>query len=447
MLGALEPRERYSHMGIFIEDGTAIRYCTASEDVLKRFPHKADNVVANASRAIAPDSLNEAPTDGFEENHLRFLWPGTITQSIEAAYLSARSSGDEATPHMVHNAELDEDFRIAALTFKPEPIPADGSVTLVHPMLVKTCLTGNFLSAQHQALLDARARIVRYVKDMRCHYRFFSYIRADIGLAEDGPAMFEATMPTFAKGCTGVNSRVDVPTKASAGAQCASMIWLAVQKANADAAAAGVSPAARIILDASTIAPICRDPSYLPPTPDGADRDLPQGGRTADGLYLYTEKKRQNAATTLYDAMHANVIDEIKNSVALQQAFDEATEGEVGAPLWVVLNILTAGTPLALIPAMLGITDEVLQSLIRFFSDIPDPAAPRERSCPEHLADRARRSRYHALAGQARGRRRARPGLRCDCAHRMLPHRYRCRGQHPAHPSASRHLLGRSVLG
>ena len=379
MLSELDPPEEFSHMGIFTKDGTELRHCTTSEEVLKRYPHKAGNIVAGASRTIAPDSLNEAPTDGFEENRLKFQWPGTITQTMEAAFLSSRNHGVEADPHKIHNDDLDEDFRIAALTFKPEPFPAeDGSVRMIWPVLVKTCFNRNLDERQQQAVLDAKQRVVRYVKDIRCHYRFFSYTRADVGERMDGPQVFEKTELAFNSGCTGLNGRVPVPTAATAGAQCASVIWLAVQNANKDARS-GVSPAARITLDSTSIDAdrvwTCEDESYLKPIRAGSDRTTNSGNRTRDGLYFYPKGERLRAAERLYNSLHDNVVKEIEGSANLQAAFDEATEGDVGKPLWVVYNILYAGIPLVLIPAMLGITDAILQALIKFFSDIPDDVA------------------------------------------------------------------------
>jgi hypothetical protein len=379
MLGELDPPEFYSHMGIVVEDQVSIRHCTTSEEVLRRYPHKADGPIADASREIAPDSLNESPTDGFQESNLKFQWPGTITQTVEAAFLSARNRGQEAEPHKIRNSDLNMDFRIAALTFKPEPFPtADGKTRLVHPMLVKTCFNPNHSADQHAAIRDAKARVVQAAKDLRCHYRFYSYTRADVGSVPDGPPVLETTELALAPGCWGLMGRDRVPTPATAGAQCASLVWLAVQRANA-LATAGPVPHARIILDSTTFDSdhvwLCPERSYLPPTRAGSDRILSTGGSTADGLYYYTREERARAGNRLYESLHANVVKQIKESVALQKAFDDATDGDVAKPLLLVYNLLSAGLSFSSIRLLLGVTDEVLRALIRIFSDIPDDLA------------------------------------------------------------------------
>ena len=78
LLESLQPPQHYSHMGIMTRDGTEVRQCTESGEWLRKH---------------AVGTLGY-PTDGFYEKAMRFGWPGTITQTVEAAWRSTR--GDTA---------------------------------------------------------------------------------------------------------------------------------------------------------------------------------------------------------------------------------------------------------------------------------------------------------------------------------------------------------------
>src|SRR5262249_9711085 len=141
-------------------------------------------------------------------------------------------------------------------------------------------------------------------------------------------------------------------------------------------------PLPQIVLDATSIDPghafECSQPSYLPPRRVRADRVTTGGGgqgRTADRLYFYPPSERPPAGEELYTHLQEEVVGEVVYSVQLKTSSDRATAGGVAKPLWVVLNLLSSGVPLALIPGMLGVTDEVMHKLIVLFSDMPDDVA------------------------------------------------------------------------
>jgi len=81
LLESLQPPQHYSHMGIMTRDGVEVRHCTESADWLQQ----------HANGALG------YPTDGFYEKAMRFGWPGTITQTIEAAWRSSRGDADAQT--------------------------------------------------------------------------------------------------------------------------------------------------------------------------------------------------------------------------------------------------------------------------------------------------------------------------------------------------------------
>src|SRR5439155_9607139 len=72
ILAALSPPQDYSHCGMVMDDGRSIRHCTTTDDQLQQ----------HASSQI-PIANMPVPLDGFEENALRYGWPGTLTQSVD----------------------------------------------------------------------------------------------------------------------------------------------------------------------------------------------------------------------------------------------------------------------------------------------------------------------------------------------------------------------------
>ncbi|HXO40699.1 MAG TPA: hypothetical protein VN999_04560 [Thermoanaerobaculia bacterium] len=83
MLGALVPPQDYSHMGIIVEDdgfhGTVVRHCTTSEDWLNSKLFTTGTVFDGTPLAI------DIPQHGFRSDAVKFLWPGTISQTVEVA--------------------------------------------------------------------------------------------------------------------------------------------------------------------------------------------------------------------------------------------------------------------------------------------------------------------------------------------------------------------------
>ena len=71
LLSSVNPPQKYSHTGIMIRYNDTIRHSTAIEKRFQDYPH---------------DGTLGKPTDGIEENILKYGWPGTITQSIDQAF-------------------------------------------------------------------------------------------------------------------------------------------------------------------------------------------------------------------------------------------------------------------------------------------------------------------------------------------------------------------------
>jgi hypothetical protein len=83
LLHQLAPPQHFSHIGIMVADHTLIRHCTANQDRLTAAEYYTGSVSIGA--------VNQpAPNNGLNRQHLRYAWPGAITQSVEQAYYADR---------------------------------------------------------------------------------------------------------------------------------------------------------------------------------------------------------------------------------------------------------------------------------------------------------------------------------------------------------------------
>ena len=76
LLAALTPKQHYTHMGIFLDDGFTVRHATSVRNFDEHF--------YNGSILGLP-----APTNGIDADPLKYGWPGTVTQTAEDAWVSS----------------------------------------------------------------------------------------------------------------------------------------------------------------------------------------------------------------------------------------------------------------------------------------------------------------------------------------------------------------------
>lgn len=239
LLQNVNPPQYYSHSGIMTKNHIEVRHSTASRDWL--LDHKAGSVLGNKG------------VDGFEPNALRYLWPGTITQTIDhATYGEFLTSPEGKT------------YSIGPFTFYAN---RGDTNTLAVPVVVKP--------APHLETPDVRKtlhQIADAAVGIHGHYRFYAYTRPQLALESSGIA------PPGAGWAAGT-----VPTV------CSSFIWLACQRAGVKLE--GSNPIELVTeLEAVDIASGAR-----------------VGPDTLDGLYLYTATERQAAAHWLYDNIYQQV--------------------------------------------------------------------------------------------------------------------------------------------
>ncbi len=372
LLSQLDPPQHFSHMGIMTRDFVEVRHATSATDRISLF--------YEGSILGQP-----APTDGIKEDALRHQWPGTVTQSIEQAYLTVRDHPVEreadGTPKKDANGvtipasgfgfrdeQTSSSFLIDALSF-------DAGAPLVEggrrhwPLVVTSC---PLLTTP--AVIDARRRLAAAARDIRGHYRLFAYSNAAIATdpAYAGPAAYEALARD--PGCSGAVAPT-VPVTQTQPVVCSSLIWSAVQLANERGAAAN-PPLPRIVVDgrpqrqprADANIEICDTQAFYRRSPD-IDRIDAQ---TLDGLYFYGSAERERAGRWLHDDyMIPKIRRELDDSMPNVWR-DLGVAGGLGVSALIAL--LTA-VPASAAAAILGISPAALKELVILVSDMPDDVA------------------------------------------------------------------------
>jgi hypothetical protein len=362
MLEQLEPRQTYDHMGIMLADHELVRHCTMAHDRLKR---------RNPGRFMTGDLVGQkVPSDGFRPDALRYGWPGTLTQTVEDAFIEGRNSWNDATgrpwnaqgdlvalraraagqqpawlPRPAAEATeaqkaawaeqlgfadpefpLDEPFPIHNFPQTPPFRPDTGRV--LEGLVVKPPPAIEAAKPAIRAMLE---RIADEAAGIDAHYRFFAYSRAEIAFdpAMVGPA-----------GGWAVGTRPLV---------CSTFVWAAIEQLRRKGVAielegdAAESPAEK---------------------PAAAGRD---------GLYRYDAAERRAAGQGLHDRMVEDVREQVLQ--ALLEMDHEAGAATTIARIGIAgLTALLAG-PVAAAAALLVLKNETLSEITTLLNDMPEQLA------------------------------------------------------------------------
>jgi hypothetical protein len=246
----------FSHCGIMTKNHIEVRHATASEDWL--FKHH-----------LAGTSLGHHGSDGFDPVAVKYVWPGTLTQSI-----------DQATHGQYVTAPEGDAFNISDFSFKPAAL---SNRVIVNPLVIKP---NPFLDTS-QVRLKLHA-IADQALAINGHYRFYGYTKPEIALDPSGTAGSDAG---WANGTVAV--------------VCSSFIWLAAQKA-------GIK---------------LEGPANLTTAGDLETKDTDKfaavSNNTLDGLYFYSEDQRKVAATWLHNAVYNQALEK---SGAIGKALTDAPD-------------------------------------------------------------------------------------------------------------------------
>jgi hypothetical protein len=393
MLGALAPAQDYSHMGIVIEDngfdGTVVRHCTTSEEWLNSKLFTTGTVFDHTPLSI------DIPQHGFRSDAVKFLWPGTVTQTVEIAFKASKSSlyrrevfqTTDSGDYVMEDDEIGEPQKVITNRFAtvdapngPDDNRSTGKRFLIHALSFDAAFVGETkttpahmaealivhpcITRETQAVRDALARIADATLALRGHYRFFSYSQARVSELEDEPPTLEqASAPACVDG-----QMVTTPVTATRGMVCSTFIWQAVQLANRQ----GLP---RIVLDGRPartepghdIADLCEQLTALyhgrqrvrGATLDPAD---PQ-----DGLYFYGEESRHAAAVALQAKLVAKVMDHLSGFID-DVAGPPLIGGLIGGGAGVIISQLIGANPV-LLAILLGVSTAYIDTQVEILRE------------------------------------------------------------------------------
>ncbi|MBX6371256.1 MAG: carboxypeptidase regulatory-like domain-containing protein [Acidothermus sp.] len=246
LLRQVNPPQKYSHSGIMTRNYDEITHSTASEKWL--LDHLA---------GVLPGS------DGFDPVALKYLWPGVVRQSVDAAingedFISPEGKTykiDSFSPRAIGVTANDHFEIVPPLVVKPDPLEETSSVR----------------AALHAAAIEAATGAGRPTVRSKSHYRFYGYTDP---LAVLTPAGADAG---WAAG--------------TYGTVCSSFIW-SVHRALGHHMEATTSIVMPTDLEAADVAA-------------GAE----VGANNPDGLYRYTAAERAVAGQWLYNYIYAAAAD------------------------------------------------------------------------------------------------------------------------------------------
>jgi hypothetical protein len=252
----VDPIQKYSHCGIMTRNFDEITHSTGSEE---RLLHHLIGLV-------------KAGSDGFDPNILKYMWPGAVTQTVQASIegelfvspeFGIRYPISSFGPHTVGITHNDKFVIIPPLVVKPEPDP-DQDMTAVRRAL-------------HAIADEARKGAIRSEPagmKPKFHYRWYCYTDPTIGLG--APA--------------GVDAGWAVGTRPSV---CSSYIWM-----HAKARATHLETSQALVT-----------PTDLEPTDIAKDREAAVRPTTPDGLYTYSKTERLAAARWLHNDLFNRAYD------------------------------------------------------------------------------------------------------------------------------------------
>ncbi|MFZ5762210.1 MAG: carboxypeptidase regulatory-like domain-containing protein [Thermodesulfobacteriota bacterium] len=243
LLMRVNPPQWYSHSGIMTRNYDEITHSTGSPERLM------DHLLGVFDGS-----------DGFEPSVLKYVWPGAVTQSVQA------SIEGESFP----DPEYDKSYSIASFGPHMVGITHGEQMRMIPPLVVKPDPmqeTPAVRTALHAIATDARNNGGRPGVKSQYHYRWYCYTDPTIG---QGP-------PEGAAAGWAADTRPSV---------CSSFVWLHAKARNAH-------------LETSQ--------ALVTPT-DLEPNDIAQGAMvrptTPDGLYTYTAEERLSAAEWLYNEIY-----------------------------------------------------------------------------------------------------------------------------------------------
>ena len=277
VLHSVTPPQHYAHCGIMVQNFYTLRHSTGCEDWLQD-----ENYLRGT--AITGDK----GTDGLDPDRLKYFWPGPVTQSTGEAVDGSWLPDPDGHKDDKGSVKM---WRIAAFDFYAKN---NRSNTIVEPLVVKP---NAMVEVQVPAVRKLLHRVADEAKQIKGHYRFYAY--TDAGIALDPAFAAPPRAGWWAAGST--------PT------MCSSFVWLSVQKV-VDTTISLEGPG-RITT-----------PADLEPADTADAVGARVDGKTRDGLYLYDEDERRDAAHALYNEYYDTVMEKVPTRLGNDAPDDVASQ-------------------------------------------------------------------------------------------------------------------------
>lgn len=231
VMSGVSPRQFWTHVGMMTKNHNEIRNSTGTDKYMEEFP------IGVAGQ----------PSDGFKNHATKYLWPGTITQSVFHAYYG----------EYIYESFTDKDYKMGPFSQAPTDCDAEdlaaGTVMLVRPQVIRPPLG---VSMAHRARLHEAAD---QFSATGAHYRFFAYSNA--AAAADSVVADSAEAPW---------------SRGTRGLVCSTAIWDSLKRSG----------------------------MTFEGVPEATDPGGEMDGQTLDGLYFYDANERANSGANLWRSFY-----------------------------------------------------------------------------------------------------------------------------------------------
>lgn len=254
MLAALSPAQYHSHSGMMTGNFEQVTHCTAADKRLKAY-------------------LDLVPPS-FKPEQLQYLWPGSITQTVDDAINGAQWR-DPQMPNQtyliggftpVEQTTWDNNSNrfvlIPPLVAKPHP----ENEGVARPQLQAAA----DIAASKGAAIDNNGTVI---KNPGCYYSFYCY-----------------TLPEESVGFTDAADSSAHWAEGASPAVCSSFVWLCIKQANIACVTAN------------------KDEAISDFTPTAIAGGALVSDNTLDGLCFYPEAERQIAGKVLFDQLYSEIL-------------------------------------------------------------------------------------------------------------------------------------------
>jgi hypothetical protein len=259
VLHNVSPKQNYAHTGIMIQNFYALRHSCASDDWL-----------GDDDQLVGTAPTGDKGTDGIDPESLKYIWPGTVTQSAHEAV----NGTFLLDPNLKKDKNGDvKKYRIQAFDFFPKAQDESATPMIEVPRVVSP---PKVYESNNPKIRDVLHAVAERSKQIDGHYRFYAYTDSSVLLD-----------PTFAAPVkSGWWASGTTPT------MCSSFIWLAAKTtSNFEIRLEGPDKFTK---------KVDLEPSDLAIPAGESDPRAEVDDKTLDGLYFYSEAERKVAAEHLY---------------------------------------------------------------------------------------------------------------------------------------------------